>query len=493
MGRNIQKAVQASVTFLGSRYFLGIVIGLFILQASWVALSFRYPLVYDEIFHLPVIKIYAQQWSPLILNQPVQYDRYQNLSNGDAGLFHYLMSFPYRTLDVFIDSDVMLTVFMRLAGIMMVALGLLLYYKTLKQAGVASSYVNTGLLVFTLIPIVTLTAATVNYDNLLFLLTGAYLLVSVKILMARSGEVDWRYLAGLLAIGSTAVLVKYTFLPIFAFSVIYIAILLVGRRRHNPWPSIRESFSRTSLAIKAALIAVLVLSLLPFIGKYTYNIFVYQDIKPSCVETLGLERCKANSVVLRGLQMQATKGQRPVSDLPAFSMNWMQNMTVGSTSTAANLANGKLQGAPPMPVIYHLVFYGVIASVLLIAYAWRDIFRTNHAWRYLTLLSAALIVVLFITNARGYYEMHAALANQPRYLLTVVPIVITGAIAATGLLMKHQSIKLLAFLVILLAMTQGGGVITHIVRSNSQWYWENSIVQRVNTTIKDVVKPLIVI
>jgi len=57
------------VRFIGSNTFLYIVLGIFLAQAVWVALSVAYPMLFDEHFHLGVISIYSEQLSPFITKQ----------------------------------------------------------------------------------------------------------------------------------------------------------------------------------------------------------------------------------------------------------------------------------------------------------------------------------------------------------------------------------------------------------------------------------------
>ena len=94
---------------------------------------------------------------------------------------------------------------------------------------------------------------------------------------------------------------------------------------------------------------------------------------------------------------------------------------------------------------------------------------------------------------KTYYDVHAANANQPRYLLSLLPIFITVIVWATSAFMgKRYVLKLVIASMVLLAFTQGGGVITHIVRSDSTWYWQNKALIDANQVIKKIAKKVVI-
>ncbi len=100
-----QKAAQAFIAFLGSRTFFVITVLLFVVQASWIALSARYPQAFDEQFHLGLIRLYAQHWSPFLAHQPAGADVYGAMFRDPSYLYHYLFSFPYRLIAHFTHDE----------------------------------------------------------------------------------------------------------------------------------------------------------------------------------------------------------------------------------------------------------------------------------------------------------------------------------------------------------------------------------------------------
>jgi len=165
---------------LGSRGFLVFIIILFAFQSAWIAFSFRYPMLYDEYFHVNVIKLFSQQLSPFITSQPTSYDIFGVLSYGVATLFHYLMSFPYRAISVFTDNLAIQVISMRLVCIAFTAVGIVLFNKLFQKIGIKQVFINVALLLFVLLPIVPFVAATVNYDNMHYSLLSVWIYYLVK-------------------------------------------------------------------------------------------------------------------------------------------------------------------------------------------------------------------------------------------------------------------------------------------------------------------------
>jgi len=104
----------------------------------------------------------------------------------------------------------------------------------------------------------------------------------------------------------------------------------------------------------------------------------------------------------------------------------------------------------------------------------------------------ALVVSIFMVNLKDYNELHAAGAIQPRYLLSVAPVILVATVASFSfILRKARTMKLTLLVVGLLIFTQGGGLITHIMRSDDSWDWDNKIVHQINDGARDILKTLV--
>src|SRR5688572_21436696 len=108
---------QKLTKILGSRGFYFGVLGFFVFEALWVALSSVYPMAFDEDFHLGVIRLYADNFWPVLPEDAGSSGVFGAIARDPSFLFHWLMSFPYRLIGVFTDSQTATVIIMRLINI----------------------------------------------------------------------------------------------------------------------------------------------------------------------------------------------------------------------------------------------------------------------------------------------------------------------------------------------------------------------------------------
>jgi len=489
-GSKMQTVAEKIKKVIGSKYLFWCIIILFILQAAWIAFSYRYPMLYDEAFHVNAIKLFSQQISPIITNQPTFYDMYGSLAHGGATLFHYFLSFPYKVTSMITENFSFQIIILRLINILLVAIGLHLFNKLFKRIGISHIYINIGMLLFTLLPIVPFVSATINYDNLLFALTALFFVITAGILIEK--KLNWQQLSLFIIVGCAASLVKYTFLPVFALSVVYLIVVFLSHRKKQMFSELFSSVKTTGKLKTSLILIALVLSLGMFSSIYLYNIIAFKAIQPDCEQILGMERCKNYAMVARNDSAEDTKNTRPIEQLPGYIADWTAQMANWTNMTGARPTDGGVVVAQPLTIVYTTVFIGGFMGLGVIIYSWRSM-KKNPAWYFLVFISCGLTFVVFIQNYLTYVQLHMPYAIQPRYLLTIVPIAIVMSVAAAGHILKGKRILKCAILVItLILFSQGGGVITHIVRSDNTWYWENSTIYSANDIVRNILKPLVI-
>lgn len=489
MREKIHKITDKTVKVISSKYFLWVVIVIFVLQAMWIAFSFRYPMLYDEVFHVDAIKLFSKQISPFILNQPTSYDVYGNLANGDATLFHYLMSFPYRLVAFFTSSNEFLVITMRIIDILFVAIGLYLFYRLFKKLNVNKGLINVSILMFTLLPIVPFVAATTNYDNLLFMLTPLYLIACVNII--QSSKVYWLQYLMLVIIGCFASLVKFTFLPVFAISVIFLAVLIYNRYKKGFLLRFWNSFRGTPRVVVVIYVTISVVLVGLFSNAYLVDIAKYGTPLPSCQQTMAMERCAVSGITQRAVKALATKDERPLQAPSEYVKNWFNGMVVLVTMSGARTTQGATVFSWSLPVVQSMIFFGIFISAGVLLYAWRSLMK-NQSWNFLFFMSIALIIAVFFYNYSSYIKYHQSFAVQPRYLLSFMPVLFLMFTAAVNFILReYRFLKLVLLMVVLALFTQGGGVITHILESEDSWYWQNSKVIEANHFAKKILQPLV--
>lgn len=453
------------------------------LESIWIALSFQFPMIYDEGTHMSFIRMYSDDIFPYTNDTP------GNMTT-QISLFHYLMSFPFRIMSAHVDFNIIVILF-RLVGIGFMLWGLLIYSRVLQRMKIPAAVVNISLLIFILLPIVPFVAATVNYDNLLFPLTALYVLYAVKIIEKK--RQDFRNIALLIIVGCVAALVKYSFLPIFVASAVFLIGWLFYHQKFAFIEGVKSSYLKLKKRQKILWPTLLILVLIPFLGVFGVNAVKYHGIKPSCFKVQPREQCLANGIIKRTVDAEATVNERQAVPPTNFVYSiWLNNM-LKTTNWSGNITSNKTFAfAQPLPVMDAMLFAGVLLGTAILLFMWRSLNVSTSA-KFGVLLFVVLTATILIMNMKTYYDVRAAYANQPRYLLSLLPIYLAVMVwAVSAFLGKRYVLKTAILVIFLLLFTQGGGVITHMVRSDESWYWQNPIVRSVNVKVKSVLSKVVI-
>ena len=179
---NFYRYMRAVARILASKWFFGLVIGLFIVQAGFVAFVGRYSMAFDEYYHYELIQQYAKVLWPRSVAQPPGPAELGAVTTDTSYLYHWLMSFPYRFIRLFTESLQSHLIFFRFIDVGIVGFGLFVYRRLLLNIGVSRSATHAILAVLVLVPVTTFLAGQLTYDALMFTMTGVALLYSVKLL-----------------------------------------------------------------------------------------------------------------------------------------------------------------------------------------------------------------------------------------------------------------------------------------------------------------------
>lgn len=234
--------IQQSINIVSSRYFFVGIIAFFVFQALWIALSGKYPMAFDEDFHLGIIRLYADHLSPFWATHPAGADSFGAITRDPSYLFHYLMAFPYLLISAFTDSQTIQVLILRLMNIGFFAAGLVVWRKVMLKAGASKAIVHLSLLLLVLVPVVPLLAAQLNYDNLLMLVVAGAMLLTVHVVqeLTKYRRVNTQSLLLLAALCMTGSIIKYAFLPILVAVVGY--LLWTLWRTGEGWKKLAVSF-----------------------------------------------------------------------------------------------------------------------------------------------------------------------------------------------------------------------------------------------------------
>lgn len=452
-------------------------------------------MAFDEDFHLGLIKIYSHHPNPFWSGQVAGGDAYGAVARDPSYLYHYLMSFPYRFIGLFTSNLHMQVLLLRFMNIGFLAIGLVVYRRLLLKTKVSKSLIHIVLLILVLIPVTSLLAAQINYDNIFIPLTGLTLLLTLKLRDSTyKKRIDVRTLLVLVFICLLTSVVKYAFLPIF--------VAIVGYTVVSVWKHF-GSFKEFKIAFKTgltktarlSLVALVLANLLVgilFVERYGVNLVRYHKPIADCAEVLDYEHCQYYGPWIRDYNFKQQKINSSRSPV-AYSYEWFYGMWLRSFfAVDGPRANFETRGPLTIPAISALVF-GVSG---LIAFAW----YSKSIWRRyntpaLWLLSATTVIytaLLWLEEYRLYLETGRPVAINGRYLLPVLPfLILFAALGIKAVFEKRPRLQLAIAVTAIVCLVWGGGALTYILRSNDQWYWQNNrVVVSVNRSIRNVVGPV---
>lgn len=482
--------------FIASRRFFAVIMVFFLLEAAWIALSGRYPMAFDEDFHLGIIRIYAHHLNPFWTRQPADADMFGAVVRDPSYLYHYLMSFPYRLMAVFTSGQTVQVLWLRFIDIGLFAASLPLYRRLLLKTGASRAVAHACLAIFILIPIVPLLAAQINYDNLLLPLTAATLLLTVDIgeEMKRTKRLNVKLLLSLTALGLLACLVKYAFLPIAVAIAVY--LLVRFRQTYSSWRKFYRSlgfgFTLMTRRTRWLLLAAVVLAAGLFVQRYGVNLVRYHQPIPDCSQVLSVRQCSAYAPWVRDHNLAAAKSATASTSPLIFTADWFYGMWLRTFFAVDGPATDfQTRGPLVVPAISAIAFISIGAAAALL-YAKRLLARYNGRvlWLFIA-ASAGYVGLLWLDGYQSFLKVGQATAINGRYLLPIMPLfLLICGLGWNELLRGRQTLKLAFAAAALLCMVGGGGALTYILRSNDAWYWNAQPVYDANHAVQKVLGPV---
>jgi hypothetical protein len=495
--RSVMKNIRRTVTSLltSNKLFIGLVI-FFVLEALWIALTGRYPLAFDEAFHLGIIQIYAHHLSPFFTHQPPNADQYGAVFRDPSYLYQYLMSFPYRLITIWTHDQTIEVVLLRLINIALFATCLPLFRKVLRAAGLSKSLVNVLFLAFIFVPVVPLMAAQINYDNLLMPLVAWALLLTIRFAqdLKEHNRINALVLGKLLVVCMLASLVQYEFLPIFLAIVVYSVVLLYKKMRQHtkPWGSFRRSYRLLANSARLTLLVVLVLSGILFLQRYGVNAISYKSPVPDCSKVLNMQRCTSYPPWNRNYLASLTKGDVTRSPV-TFTADWFYGMWLRSYFAVGPSTTGYQTHGPLLLPGIGVIVLASGGLLLFLGYSKR-IFRHYNGyvlWLFLIVL-ASYLSILWLDEYRSFLQTGQAVAINGRYLVPLLlPMMALFATGYAELLRGKPRVKVVVAGLAVLCLVWGGGIFTYMVRVNDSWLWRNQAVFDVSHAAQKVLDPII--
>ena len=491
----LQRYGQRINVWLSSRTFFWFIIGIFTVQALWIAWSGIYSMAYDEFFHLGIIQEYAKGWTPFI-HQPTGPAVLGALERDPSFLYHYLMSFPYRIVTEVWHTFAAQIIALRVLNIGIFVWGLVLYRKLLLRVGLSRKITHIILLFFTLIPTVLMVAVQINYDAMMFLASGAALLLAVNITLALRHDHEIRpvQLIALTAVLMAGSIVKYAFLPLAAAIGVFtiVQVLLAFRRNQLSWQSIAQECMEAMRRYTTWLVvlACVIVGIL-FAQRIGGNIIRYHTPAPDCSVVLSLEECKAHAPYGRNQKYKDNDLAAAITTLNKlnYPINWYKKMIQESFFAIGPEQLGYPYGAP-LPTAYTAGKIIVPTMLVIILISLVRLWR-NPIWQLFIIVIVSYTSVLFFRNYSEYVELGVPVAIHGRYVIYLMPLVAALAVAGAHTYLRGRGRRLVytTVAVLLTLMVLGGGWLPYMIRSADNWLWPHAA--PVNRTIRSVLWQII--
>ena len=489
--KGIDKAHSLTVAALRSKYLTYTIIFLFAFQAIWIAFSAYHPMPFDEHFHFRLVDLYSEQYLPFIKDQPSNFASLGDVTRRGSYLSHYLMSFPYRLISIIVDSLTIKIIFLRLINIGMVVTGLFFFVKLFREQKIPRSVINTSFLVLTSIPIFSLLAAHISYDNFLFAIAPLLFLYAWRVYSYDNNSVKNTIVFLILSI--VAILIKYTVIPVVVVLGCIVLLGLYKNSRKSIIKCIKKELISMNKATKYSLFGVLTVCILLLAEVYGVNIVRYRSLTPKCNQVQAYESCMKSFVFMRSERLKKETVKLQPTDPARYTIHWADAMVNSSVAVGANTSEKTIQAASS-PLILFVGAWGFLSmSILVVAYFWRELWQKNYTRIY----SIAFFVyssVLWAKLYRGHLSHGKFLAIQPRYFLFLMPMVLVITMMAWAAIYKkrRKETLLLSMVVLLLVLSQGGGLSTYIMKSNYTWYFQQPIIIKANENLKKIIGPLFI-
>lgn len=496
----LKRLIDSIYEFSASKKFFRLVVILFTVNAVWATSSFIYPMVFDEYAHFGMTKIYSQQWSPFISEQPPEASLFGDITRDPSYLYSYLLSFPYRLFNLFIKSETGLIIVLRLVNVSLVVLAIFLYKKLFLSWGISPRSVNFVIFAFVSTMIIPLIAAHINYDNLMFTMSAIFLILGTNIISNKGKFFTQSTL--FISIGLLTSIVKHNFLPIFVVTLFYVAgtTWYKNRRCLKKWISLVWS-NRPNNLIVASLIILVILSSGLFLERHGQNLIRYHTVAPTCDKIQPVEVCKNFGPWYRNRNNLLNKSPDVLYGNPlSFTQHWTSKIMRGYFAPFSHTPTQVVSEHEPFgPIVrkaispsqivfaYLVLFIGSFSVLIYFKKLWAKIYI-----RLAILIISIYLIVLWLFNYQLYQKLGVAQAIQARYTYPILLLIFIVFVEAFKYLIQSERQRKAILMLFIVFFVWGGGIIGYQIRADENWYWQNTTVITINKRIQNLLRYVVI-
>lgn len=500
----LKKLNLAVIQALASRWFFPVTLALLFSEAAWMAVSGTYPMPFDESLHFGLIQLYSHKLLPFWTSQPPGPAIFGAVARDPSYMYHYLFGFIYRVIEVFAKTSEAQIVTLRFINIALLMAGFIVWRLVLIGTGAHKRLVNAVMLLLVLSPVMPFLGAQINYDNLLFPVIGICLLLAQQLTGVTASEKHRQVYWGLLLViacffGS---LVKFTFLPILLALCLYFAVIIYRyARKFGLTAACKRALVQTRDACRHNRTAIAFLSIVTmvlfglFLQRYGVNLVRYKTPTPQCSQVLGIQKCLADPSWDRNyqlyLQKQAGHAKVQNHDPVSFTLKyWAKNYSDQLFFVSSGVATHYVTGEPLR--VTRILSVGAIGVGIALFCLWQADLRRKYRLDMLLAVMATYLAVLWGQNYEDFVHLGSDVAIQGRYLIPILPILYLCIALGFNRLLAHRTTwkPALVTAILIILLTQGGGVGIYILRSNPSWYWHNNAIIRMNADGRALLAPV---
>lgn len=426
----------------------------FFLAASYLALRVRLGVAPDENYHYGFIQYYAKHSvGPFMSHQNSNFDLGE-LTREPSYLYHYLLSFIYRagsalnlnTVDVLRFANI----FMGLGTL----IGLNKLGKTFKLDNLTRF---TLLFLIANVPMFLFLSASINYDNLIILLSTVGMLQMIRTFKKPNLTTGFY----LLLIMMSGPIIKFSFAPISVVLFVFTGYIAIKNWR-KLWGEFLQLYKKHIKILVAALVCLVIFFGL-FSERYILNEFDYHQYDPPCNKVLSESQCQQGAIYVRqeGYDQKGSQNIHIRKDI--YMVNWLNIM---NNRIYGILGHQKFVNSSKVTYAGLALFY-----ILLLLFIRKFTFTKGAADLVIPVTFFIYTLSLIYANMKSYkFTGDILFAVQGRYWFPMLfPFVFYVVSLWNRELIKHKTTKyVLATILIIFAVISGLPNILH--GSNPAWF-----------------------
>lgn len=245
------------------------------------------------------------------------------------------------------------------------------------------------------------------------------------------------------------------------------------------------TLSKVTLLVLCAALAVL------FVQRYGANLVQYKTPVPDCGQVLRVDQCVAYGPWGRDYFLEQNRPADFTANPLTYMGEWFRGMWF-RTFFAVNGAHDDFTTRQPLPLPSVTAIVIGVMGLLALLFTARQVFKGRPYLVFFLLMIVVYAGMLWWQEYGMYKDTSKPVAINGRYLLPVLPLlaVILGRAVSLALTERLQAVKVALASAAIVLFLHGGGVFTFILRSDSAWYWHNSVVNRVNQDARNVLAPI---